>query len=182
MSLKHGLLGLLQGKPMTGYDLTKTFNKSLNFFWHAQMSQIYRDLGTLEKKGMVVSQIEEQEGKPDKKIYTITQKGNEEFQKWLDDCNFSDSLKYRDIILIKLFFGSKGDKNKIISGLDDYVLLNEEHIIAYKRTLKMLEKDVTGDNVHENIAYMKMTVKKGFITAKGNIEWAKECISTLSEL
>lgn len=193
MSLKHGLLGLLHSRPMTGYDLTKIFNESLNFFWHAQMSQIYRDLGTLEKKGFVESEIEEQHGKPDKKIYSITPKGNEEFKKWLDDCDFSDSIKYRDAAVMKIFFGSMGDRKKFISGLEDFIFLNEEHLISYKRSLKMFNNDkqkigemfdsnIPQDKFLENITYMKMTITKGLITAKANIEWAEECIKTLQEL
>jgi len=44
MALKHGLLGLLNYKSETGYDLDKLFKQSLNFFWKAQTSQIYREL------------------------------------------------------------------------------------------------------------------------------------------
>lgn len=178
---------------MTGYDLSKTFNQSLNFFWHAQMSQIYRDLGTLEKKEMVTSTVEEQYGKPDKKIYSITPKGEEEFSKWLDDTDFSDSLKYRDSVLLKLFFGGSGDKGKIKAGLEDYLALNEEAIKEYegthyylannKQIIKMMYKDdISEEELNRNIAYMRMTLSKGFITAKGNIEWARECINTLEDL
>lgn len=48
--LKHGVLGLLNYADMTGYEIREIFNKSLNFFWQAQSSQIYRELRTLEKK------------------------------------------------------------------------------------------------------------------------------------
>ena len=50
--LKHGILGLLNYGDMTGYEIREVFNKSLNFFWQAQSSQIYRELRTLEKKRM----------------------------------------------------------------------------------------------------------------------------------
>ncbi len=47
--LKHGTLGLLNYGNMTGYEIREIFNKSLNFFWQAQSSQIYRELHTLEE-------------------------------------------------------------------------------------------------------------------------------------
>ena len=34
VSLRHGLLGLVNYEPMTGYVLTKEFERSLGFFWH----------------------------------------------------------------------------------------------------------------------------------------------------
>lgn len=40
MSLSYGLLGLLNYFPMSGYDLKKIFDDSINFFWAAQTSQI----------------------------------------------------------------------------------------------------------------------------------------------
>ena len=51
MSLKHGLLGLLNYGNMTGYDIDRTFKDSLFLFWQAQTSQIYRELNTMEKLG-----------------------------------------------------------------------------------------------------------------------------------
>lgn len=47
MSLSHGLLGLLNYTDMTGYDLAKTFQDSLCYFWQAQTSQVYRELNKM---------------------------------------------------------------------------------------------------------------------------------------
>ena len=51
--LKHGILGLLNYGSMTGYDIMLTFRNSLNYFWNAQTSQIYRELQTMKKNGWV---------------------------------------------------------------------------------------------------------------------------------
>ncbi|MDE7252270.1 MAG: PadR family transcriptional regulator, partial [Acetatifactor sp.] len=51
--LKHGILGLINYREMTGYEIMRTFRDSLNFFWEVQTSQIYRELQTLESKGWV---------------------------------------------------------------------------------------------------------------------------------
>lgn len=57
MSLKYGLLSLLNYGDMTGYELSKEFDDSLGFFWQAQISQIYRELNTMEKCGWLKSKI-----------------------------------------------------------------------------------------------------------------------------
>lgn len=41
MSLAFGILGFLNYAPMSGYDLVRAFDSSLQFFWHAQNSHIY---------------------------------------------------------------------------------------------------------------------------------------------
>jgi DNA-binding PadR family transcriptional regulator len=76
--LKHGILGLLNYGEMTGYEIKEVFACSLNFFWTAQTSQIYRELQTIEKKHWAKSTLIMQEGKPDKKVFKITDEGKEE--------------------------------------------------------------------------------------------------------
>ena len=81
--LKHGILGLLNYSDMTGYDIKEVFSRSLNYFWTAQTSQIYRELNNLEKNHWAESVLIEQNGKPDKKLFHITKEGKEELMRWL---------------------------------------------------------------------------------------------------
>ncbi|MGE5576976.1 MAG: PadR family transcriptional regulator, partial [Syntrophothermus sp.] len=63
MSLPYAILGFLSYRPMTGYDLGNFFKQSVAHFWHAELSQIYRELGKLEEKGLVKSEIQPQESR-----------------------------------------------------------------------------------------------------------------------
>jgi DNA-binding PadR family transcriptional regulator len=180
MSLKYGLLGLLDDEPMTGYELMKLFNESLSFLWNAQTSQIYRDLGNLEDKGFLKSKIEQQSGKPDKRLYTITEKGRKLLTEWINDCDFSASLINKDSLLLKIFFSSKGDNEKLIIGLQKYILLNKERLESFNEALDTIEKyGSINEEEGKSSVYWRMTVSKGFITVKGNIEWAEECLDIL---
>ena len=47
-TLKYAILGLINRKPMTGYDITREFNSNnLANFWYAKHSQVYPELGRL---------------------------------------------------------------------------------------------------------------------------------------
>ena len=46
MSLDHAILGFLNYKPLSGYDLKKVFDSSVRHFWYADQSQIYRTLSS----------------------------------------------------------------------------------------------------------------------------------------
>ena len=81
--LKHGILGLLNYGSMTGYEINRTFRDSLHYFWYAQTSQIYRELQTLKKNGWATDEVIEQSDRPDKKLFSITDSGREEFIRWL---------------------------------------------------------------------------------------------------
>ena len=47
MSLKHAILGFLGYTSLSGYDLKKAFDGSVQHFWPADQSQIYRPLAQL---------------------------------------------------------------------------------------------------------------------------------------
>ena len=51
MSLDHAILGFLNYHPYTGYDLKKIFDSSVQHFWPADQSQIYRTLNRLTEQG-----------------------------------------------------------------------------------------------------------------------------------
>ena len=121
MSLKYGLLGLLNYGEMTGYELDKAFKDSLEFFWQGQTSQIYRELTAMEKAGWLSSKVEVQTGKPNRKIYAITKRGRVEFMQWLrpgteaasqneaatPDGSVLEALHLRSSFLMKLFFSGE---------------------------------------------------------------------------
>lgn len=82
-SFGHGMLGLLNYGPMTGYELDKAFKESLSFFWQAQTSQIYRELDAMEQNGWLSSEYVIQKDKPNKRVYSITDTGKKELNNWL---------------------------------------------------------------------------------------------------
>lgn len=83
MSIEFAILGLLSWRPMTGYDIKKLFAGSPVLYWSGNNNQIYTTLVKLHEEGLVSREIEPQEDKPARKIYTLTEKGQEALKKWL---------------------------------------------------------------------------------------------------
>jgi DNA-binding PadR family transcriptional regulator len=83
MSLDHAILGFLHYGPSTGYDLKALFDLSVQHFWPADQSQIYRTLGRLTEHGYVEMERVEQEERPDRKVYRLTPAGADELHRWL---------------------------------------------------------------------------------------------------
>ena len=67
MSLEHAILGFLNYRAFSGYDLKKAFDTSVNHFWPADQSQIYRTLARLAERGWAEMEIVPQEDRPDRK-------------------------------------------------------------------------------------------------------------------
>ena len=72
MSLEYAILGFLNYRPLSGYDLKKVFDNSVRHFWPADQSQIYRTLAKLAEQGHVEQEIVRGLDRPDRKEYRIT--------------------------------------------------------------------------------------------------------------
>ncbi len=116
MSLQFALLGFLNYRPMTGYELKQTMDVSTSNFWHAKQSQIYTTLKKMERIGLVISDVEAQEGRPDRRVYSITQAGITDLQTWLS-LPVLELQARKELILLKLFFSADEDKQSLLTQL-----------------------------------------------------------------
>jgi len=80
------LLGLLTRNPMHGYELHQFFTvpSALQRIWYLGISQMYKLLKELENQGYVEATVQEQESRPDKKVYGVTPAGRDAFLRWLE--------------------------------------------------------------------------------------------------
>ena len=83
MSIKNVILGYLSWRPMTGYDVKKLIADSETLPWSANNNQIYQALVQLHKDAWVTKTIEDQDGAPNRHVYTITEKGTQALRKWV---------------------------------------------------------------------------------------------------
>lgn len=177
--LKHGILGLLNYYDLTGYEIMEVFRDSLNFFWNAQTSQIYRELQGLEQKGWVEKTVVSQQGKPDKNVFSITPEGKTELLLWL--AKDEAMMAFRNPLLMKVFF--MGERSR------------EENIRYFKRLIEEYEKLLEGLapvpkyieaysaylDEKEKALFWQMTVDYGGRNLQMCIDWAKDCIRRLEE-
>jgi DNA-binding PadR family transcriptional regulator len=79
MDVRSIILGFLMGQSMTGYELKKGFSLSFSFFSGLSYGSIYPALKKLEADGLISMELQVQDGSPNRKVYTVTPKGREEF-------------------------------------------------------------------------------------------------------
>jgi DNA-binding PadR family transcriptional regulator len=120
---------------MFGYEIKQVMDGSTSFFWQAKLSQIYQTVKVLEEEGMVVSEMETQTEKPDRKRYTITPKGQEKFFSELNTPLKEISPK-KDDLLLKLFFSASKPKKEIQSELLYMKKLHEQQLKVYQTETK----------------------------------------------
>jgi len=113
MSLKHAILGFLNYGPSSGYDLKKAFDASVQHFWPADQSQIYRTLAQLADEGWAEMELVEQDDRPDRKVYHITAAGRQELRTWLAS-HFPHEI-YRQPWLIQVFFAAQLADDEVLA-------------------------------------------------------------------
>ncbi|NEK87408.1 PadR family transcriptional regulator [Blastococcus saxobsidens] len=99
MSIRHGLLALLERGPSHGYQLRAEFDAATGATWPLNVGQVYSTLDRLERDGLVV-----QDGEPDadgRIAYRITDVGQAELRGWFASPVSAKSAP-RDELAIKL--------------------------------------------------------------------------------
>lgn len=86
MNVRTVCLSILHEGDATGYEIRRLcVEGECSYFVEASFGSIYPALAKLEDDGLVSSHVEQQDGKPSKKIYSITEAGRAAFTKALHE-------------------------------------------------------------------------------------------------
>jgi DNA-binding PadR family transcriptional regulator len=116
MDVKTVCLGMLTDGEASGYDLKKEFESSFGHFFAAGYGSIYPALNSLARDGLVDCECIPQEGKPDRKVYRITEAGHRHLQRALENPN--PSHKVRSEFLATLCFAHLMTSEQVETVLD----------------------------------------------------------------
>jgi DNA-binding PadR family transcriptional regulator len=177
MALAHAILATLMDCPSSGYDLRKRFEASVGFFWQASFQQIYRELGKLEEQGLVQSQAIAQQGRPDKKIFAVTDDGEAFLQAWIQTpCEMAP---LRDDLLVKMFAGFTVPREAMLLELREHESQHQERLTVYRKIQQ--NSFANPANLSEKELFRYMTLRSGIQFETGWIAWCQEAIAMLGE-
>ncbi|MCR4945173.1 MAG: PadR family transcriptional regulator [Clostridium sp.] len=137
--LRYILLGLLEKREMSGYDIKKFFEKEIGEFWSAKHSQIYPELIKLEEQGLVKYRIDIVGSKLEKKHYSITDKGIEELDKWLGSAE--DLIENRDEFVLKLYFIDNKEDDRLNIMVNKQINLHKEKLEHLESRMQIVFDD-----------------------------------------
>lgn len=132
----YAVLGLLSfGRELSGYDLKKWADHSLSlFFWSPAMSQIYGELRRLETLGLVSAREVPQDDLRNKRVYRLTDAGDEELRRWLHDSPV-DVPVLKHPAMLRLWLGHMMEGEQLRSVLAEHMGRTEERVAAIRRDL-----------------------------------------------
>lgn len=129
MALEHAILVSLAERAGTGYELGRQFSTSIGHFWSATHQQIYRTLGRLSDDGLVDCQSVSQEGRPDKKVYSLSDAGREFLREWVVTPTPIQTL--RDDLGVKIRAAEHADLPRLIAEVREHRELHRARLALF---------------------------------------------------
>lgn len=184
------ILGLLSHENLTGYDIKKRIDGGISFFWKGSYGSIYPSLNAMEKEGLIIrtlsdnnseanNRIEDEKTKDKetkgraKILYSITDAGVECVKAWLEDSKVTNDLKYET--LLKLFFGGVAETEITIKNIKEF----EEDIRKSLAVLKVYQDNLAKVKDDKEHLYYYLTVSFGVTTYEGYLKWCEESLKML---
>jgi PadR family transcriptional regulator, regulatory protein AphA len=101
------VLGMTGLGACSGYEIKRTVELSIRFFWTISPAQVYPSLAKLEQAGLLAGRDEPQGNRP-RRVYERTHEGARALRDWLTGPE-AMPFELRDIAMVKLFFADALD-------------------------------------------------------------------------
>ncbi|MYW64381.1 PadR family transcriptional regulator [Streptomyces sp. SID8379] len=176
MSLPHAILTALLEKPSSGLELTRRFDRSIGYFWSATHQQIYRELGKLERDGLIRELPSQAPARGQKKEYEVLPQGRAELVRWT--AAPQDPKPLRDPLLLRLRSAAVVG----VTGVDDDL---RRHLVLHRRQLdrylEIEEKDFPPEKNSEVDRLQHAVLRAGIDLETFWVRWLERTISELDD-
>jgi PadR family transcriptional regulator, regulatory protein AphA len=178
---RYAILGILTIAPMSGYDLKKFTEKSMNYFWNENYAWIYPTLKQLEQEGLVVSSQEKQEGRPDRHLYTLTEQGRAELRRWLGEPTAFHETP-RNEHLLKMFFADQVPLSITIEQMRFWREALQNMLASLEDLDRQASAVALEQEVPQGRPYRLIALSYGFHMVRAQLVWCEETITKLEGL
>ncbi|EAS41872.1 PadR family transcriptional regulator [Photobacterium profundum] len=178
MSLPHVILTVLCSRDATGYDITKEFSHSIGYFWKASHQQVYRELNKMAGNDQVTCQLEPQDGKPDRKVYSITDLGRQALLEWFQEPARNPTI--RDEFSAKLLVCGVHNSEPMQQQLE--ALIEESHtLMGHYAELEKIHF-ANHKEMDRQARLDRLTLRRGVHNRQAWIYWAEEVLAELKDM
>ncbi|MFJ5709074.1 PadR family transcriptional regulator [Streptomyces sp. NPDC093105] len=179
MSIRHGLLALLEHGPRYGSQLRTEFESRTGSTWPLNVGQVYTTLGRLERDGLVAQNGEDGAGHA---LYAITDAGRAELHTWFEQ-PVDRTSPARDELAIKLAMavGAPGvdireviqsQRRHTVKAMQDYTRLKAQALAALEGG---------GSRERDDIAWL-LVLEQLIFQTEAEARWLDHCESRLIRL
>jgi DNA-binding PadR family transcriptional regulator len=140
------VLGMVGLGARSGYEIRRTVELSIRFFWTISPAQVYPSLAKLERAGLLTGRDEPQGNRP-RRVYQRTQAGAQALRKWLTEAE-PMPFELRDIAMVKLFFADalvSPDAHQLLAQVRSR---SEQHAATLRAIRPDAEEAAAAGNIH----------------------------------
>ena len=173
------ILGILAIHPnQSGYEIRKTVQQSVGFFWGESYGQIYPTLKRLAAEGLIApSGVADGKQRTRRKEYSITAAGLESLKQWLA-IPFRDDPP-RDEFLLKLFFASDAGPGVAIEQIKRFQEKNRRMLAML---LELQTLGLERSSHYPGFPFWMLTLGYGEGQLRAALEWSETAIAALKGL
>jgi DNA-binding PadR family transcriptional regulator len=181
MALRNAILATLLEGEASGYDLSKGFDASVANFWMATPQQLYKELETLEAQGLVTARVVEQDRRPNKRLFSLTDAGRAALRDFT--ALPAKITAIRDELLVKVQAVDAGDAEAVREAIAERLDYATAKLARYDRMRARMLAGRTEDEYFDEIERIGpyLTLMRGRAFEKENIRWAQRAISILDK-
>ncbi|MET7285146.1 PadR family transcriptional regulator [Streptomyces sp. NPDC005573] len=166
------LLALLARGPAHGYELKQDLEQLLGSAYpQPNVGQIYVTLGRLEKSGLIEGEDVEQAGRPNKKVYHLTDAGREALHAWFEETE--NEPRVRDEFFMKLAVAPR-------TGLADQIALINRQRRQYLNTMRDLSRLAAAEDRDNRVAHL--LIEGAMLHLQADLDWLERCQEELEGL
>lgn len=165
--MEYVILGLLSHEPLTGYEMKKRMDTTMNLFWSGSYGSIYPTLQKLSDNGYIQCEATNETGR-EKKTYSLLDAGRKRLHEWLSNPQAKNEIKYET--LLKFFFGADLTKQEVLSQIQVFRAQILENMPHLQQAIESLET-APPERTHE---FYRLTARYGVKIYEASLEWCEE--------
>ena len=182
MALRNAVMAALLEGEASGYDLAKAFDASVANFWMSTPQQLYRELERMEAEGLVAARVIEQERRPNKRLFSLTQAGREAVRSYTAEPLGKPSV-IRDELMVKVQCLDAGDVDAVRTAVRERMEWAGAKLARYERLRQRL---LDGRSEEAYFAEAErigpyLTLLRGMSFERENLQWGDMALRRLDQ-
>ncbi|CAL9282657.1 PadR family transcriptional regulator [Streptomyces sp. SudanB52_2052] len=182
MALRNAVMAALLEGEASGYDLAKAFDATVANFWMSTPQQLYRELERMEAEGLVTARVVEQERRPNKRLFSLTEAGRRAVRAYTAE-PLGKPAVIRDELMVKVQCLDAGDMDAVRTAIAERMEWATAKLAHYERLRQRL---LDGRSEEAYFAEAErigpyLTLLRGMSFERENLQWGDMALRRLEQ-